>query len=104
MSTIGELMREELKQVTAVTSVREAAKRMRDEQVGSLVVEKEGCLIGIVTDTDIVRRAVAQNSDLGTTSVESIMSRPIAGTESMPTVQDALGSLKRYAEPRITQD
>ncbi len=104
MSTIGELMHEELKQVTAVTSVREAAKRMRDEQVGALFVEKEGRLIGIVTDTDIVRRAVAQDSDLGRTSVENIMSRPIAGTESMPTVQDALGSLKRYSEPRITQD
>lgn len=104
MSTIGELMHEELKQVTAVTSVREAAKRMRDEQVGSLVVEKEGRLIGIVTDRDIVRRAVAQDADLGRTSVESIMSRPIAGTEFMPTVQDALASLKQEAEPRITQD
>nr|MBI3614753.1 CBS domain-containing protein [Nitrospirota bacterium] len=133
MSTLGELMRKELKQVTAATSVREAAKRMRDERVGSLFVEKGGRLVGIVTDTDVVRRAVADKKDLDRLTVEQIMSSPIATIEATRAVQDAhdmMGDLgvrhlgvteggrltglvsirdlliyfKRYSEPRITQD
>lgn len=133
MSTLGELMRKELKQVTAATPVREAAKRMRDERVGSLFVEKGGRLVGIVTDTDVVRRAVAETKDVDRLTVEQIMSSPIATIEAARAMQDAhdmMGDLgvrhlgvteggkltglvsvrdllmyfKRYSEPRITQD
>ncbi len=133
MSTLGELMRKELKRVPAATPVREAAKRMRDERVGSLFVEKGGRIVGIVTDTDVVRRAVADTKDLDRLTVEQIMSSPIATIEATRAVQDAhdmMGDLgvrhlgvteggqltglvsvrdllmyfKRYSEPRITQD
>ena len=133
MSTLGELMRKELKQVTAATPVREAAKQMRDERVGSLFVEKGGRLIGIVTDTDVVRRAVADTKDLDRLTVEQIMSSPIATIESTRAVQDAhdmMGDLgvrhlgvteggqltglvsvrdlllyfQRFSEPKIMQD
>jgi len=133
MSTLGELMRKELKQVPAATPVREAAKRMRDERVGSLFVEKGGRLVGIVTETDVVRRAVADTKDLDRLTVEQIMSSPIATIEASRAVRDAhdlMGDLgirhlgvteggkltglvsirdlliyfKRYSEPRITQD
>lgn len=133
MSTLGELMRRELKHVSAATPVREAATRMRDEKIGSLFVEKGGHLIGIVTDTDVVRRAVAEKKDLDRLVVEQIMSSPIATIEVTRAVQDAhdlMGDLgvrhlgvteggklvglvsvrdlllyfQRYSEPKIMQD
>jgi CBS domain-containing protein len=126
-------MRKELKQISHDAPVREAAKRMRDERVGSLFVEKGGQLVGIVTDTDVVRRGVAEGGDLSKMTVHSIMTSPIASIESVRTIQDAhdmMGDLgtrhlgvtergkliglvsvrdllvyfKRVSEPKITQD
>lgn len=133
MSSLAQVMRRELKKIVHDKSVRDAAKRMRDEKVSSLFVEKEGKLVGIVTDTDVVRRAVAGDVDLAKTTVQTIMTSPIATIESMRTVQDAhdmMGDLglrhlgvteqgklvglisvrdllvyfKRVSEPKITQD
>ena len=133
MSTLMQVMRKELKNVRHDVSVRDAAKRMRDEKVSSLLVEKNKELVGIITDTDVVRRAVAEGSDLMKTAVHTIMTSPIATIESLRTVQDAhdmMGDLgvrhlgvteqgklvgvvsvrdllvyfKRVSEPKIAQD
>ncbi len=133
MSTVGQIMRKDPKRIPCTTSVREAAKKMRDERIGSLLVEKNGDLVGIVTDTDVVRRAVAGGADLNTLTVQDIMTSPIATIEAMRTVQDAhdmMGDLgvrhlgvteqgklvglisvrdllvfyKRVSEPKIMQD
>lgn len=106
---------------------------MRDERISSLFVEKSGRLVGIITDTDVVRRGVAEGTDLSKATVESIMTSPIATIESMRTAQDAhdmMGDLsvrhlgvtengklvgvvsvrdllvyyKRVSEPKIAQD
>ena len=133
MPNIAQVMRKELKKIAHDASVRDAAKRMRDERVGSLLVERENNLIGIVTETDVVRRGVAEGADLRTVTVHSIMTAPIVTIESIRTVQDAhdmMGDLgirhlgvteggklvglvsvrdllvyfKRVSEPKITQD
>ncbi len=133
MSTVGQIMRKDPKRIPYTASVQEAAKKMRDERIGSLLVEKNGDLVGIVTDTDVVRRAVAGGADLNTLTVQDIMTSPIATIEAMRTVQDAhdmMGDLgvrhlgvteqgklvglisvrdllvfyKRVSEPKIVQD
>ena len=62
------------------TSIAQAARIMRDCGTGDvLVTDGRGILIGIVTDRDIVTRAVATGYDLHLTSVEQIAtSAPIA--------------------------
>jgi CBS domain-containing protein len=57
------------------TASREAARRMRDENIGSLPVGEDGQLIGMVTDRDIVARAVAENALPGNTAVRTVMSQ-----------------------------
>lgn len=133
MSSLAQVMRKELKKIAHDALVVEAAKRMRDERVGSLFVEQEGGLVGIVTETDVVRRGVADEKDLKKTTVAAIMTKPIVTIESVRTIQDAhdmMGDLgvrhlgvtekgklvglvsvrdllvyfKTYSEPRITQD
>ncbi len=89
MSTVAHIMRKNPKTVGPRTSVRSAAKHMRDERIGSLFVKKGSQFIGIVTDTDLVRRAVATNKDLNKMTVEAIMTTPIATIESTRTAQDA---------------
>jgi len=45
-------------------------------------VKKGKKLVGIVTDTDIVRRAVSTNKSLGKMTVEKIMTTPICTIEA----------------------
>jgi len=133
MSTLQQVMGKELKKIAHSASVREATMRMRDERIGSLFVEKAGQLVGIVTETDVIRKAVAAGTDLGKTTVEKIMSAPIATIEANRTIHDAsdmmsdlgvrhlgvtesgtivgvvsvrdlLVAAQRVSEPKITQD
>ena len=57
MITISEVMIKTPKKIASSTSVVDAATRMRDERVGSLLVERNGEFVGMVTDTDVVRKA-----------------------------------------------
>ena len=89
MSTLVEVMTKKLKTTPGETLVIDAAKQMRDERIGSLLIEKKGDVVGIVTDTDIVRKAVAQGKDLTKMTLENIMTTPIASIESIRNVHDA---------------
>ncbi|MEC4688365.1 MAG: CBS domain-containing protein, partial [Nitrospirota bacterium] len=89
MATLVQVMRRELKTIAHHVPIREVAKRMRDERVGALFVEQNGELVGIVTETDVVRRAVAEDVDFGSLKAQSIMTVPIVTIESIRTVQDA---------------
>lgn len=60
--------------VTRGDSVVEAARHMRDSDVGSVVVlDDEGDVVGIVTDRDVAVRLVAEDMSAETTPVEDIM-------------------------------
>ena len=89
MSTVAQIMTKRPKTVGPALSVVSAAKKMKAARVGSLLVKKGKKLIGIVTDTDIVRRAVSANKPLGKMTVEKIMTTPICTIEGSQTVDDA---------------
>ncbi|MEK7267919.1 MAG: CBS domain-containing protein [Nitrospirota bacterium] len=71
------------------TDVRKAAEIMRDRNIGSLFVTRGKDIVGIVTDTDVVRRSVATGTDPSKTPVEQIMSAPIVTIEENKTLLDA---------------
>jgi len=133
MANVAELMHKDIKKVPHTTTVKKAAMMMKTSKVGSLLVQKKRDLVGIVTETDIVRRAVAGGADLEKLTVEKIMTAPVVTIAAHQTAQDAhdlMGDLgvrhlgvteggklvgvvsvrdlliyfKRYTEPRITQD
>ena len=58
------------------TSVREVAKLMADRAVGSVVVGSPDDAVGIVTQTDLVRRAMAAGLDYGSPVGAIMTSRP----------------------------
>ena len=89
MLTIPEVMSREIKKTTAEASVAEAAKAMRDHRVGALLVEKQGEAVGIVTDTDVVCKAVAEEKDLAKTAVVTIMTTPLNYIDTTQTLLDA---------------
>ena len=97
MSTVSQIMTKSPKSVGPATSVVSAAKTMKSAKVGSLLVKKGKQLVGIVTDTDIVRRAVSSGKDLGKLTVEDIMTSPIRTIEGSRPVDDAQDMMGDYS-------
>jgi len=58
-------------------TIRDAARRMRADNLGALPVGENDHLIGMVTDRDIVVRAVAEERSAGNTTVRQVMSQGI---------------------------
>lgn len=81
--------REKFVTVDRDMDARSAAALMRDKNIGSLFVSRGSDIIGIITDTDMVRRVVAVGLDASKTPVEQIMSAPILSIEENRTLLDA---------------
>ncbi len=94
MVSITEVMSKELKKISYKTSIADTAQKMRDEQVGALFIEKNGELVGSVSDRELVRKAVAERKDLETTPVESIMTTPLNSMDTTETLLDAQNKMR----------
>jgi CBS domain-containing protein len=81
--------REKFVTVERDTDAQTAARIMRDRGIGSLFVTNGKEIVGILTDTDMVRRVVAAGADTHKTTVEQIMSAPIMMIEEGKTLLDA---------------
>ncbi len=76
--------------VLASTPIQEAANKMLEKKVSSLVVEKGGKNVGIVTDRDFVK-LIAQNGKKK--DVGSVMSSPIVKVSFDTELSDVLNIL-----------
>lgn len=59
------------------TNLHEAAKKMARARVSTLVILENKKPVGIITDSDIIKKVVAQNLKPSTLKVEDIMSSPL---------------------------
>lgn len=74
-TTISELISNKLETIEASDSVQEAAKKMRDKRISSLLVlDSSNKPIGIITERDLVRKVCANDSSSKNTMVIDIMS------------------------------
>lgn len=89
MVRVGQLMTAEPVTVDRGTSVIEAAKVMSHRRIGSVLVRSRDQLVGIVTEPDIIRKAVVEERSLATIAVEDIMSSPIIGIDERRPITEA---------------
>ena len=82
-------MNREIKCIPPDATLVDVAKRMRDERVGSLLVRRGEDYVGIVSESDLVRRGIADERDLVRTTVELVMTRPIISIDVKKTAEDA---------------
>ena len=80
---------EKVRTVDRDMTIKAAAEQLRDHNIGSLFVMKGGEIIGIFTDTDVVRRCVAGGLDPSKASVEQVMSAPVLMIDENKTLLDA---------------
>ena len=99
--SIREIMTADPRTVESGATVAEAAREMRDGDVGSVVVVENGTVAGIVTDRDIAVRVVAEGLDPDATRVgDAATMRPVTLTVDQ-TVEDAIRLVREQNVRRI---
>jgi len=76
------------------TLVRQAAGQMRTQRVGSILIVSDGRVVGILTDTDLRNKIVAEGASVDI-SVDEIMSAPVYSIGAETPVFDALMEMSR---------
>jgi len=100
--TIGRICQREVDVADSGESIVDAAKRMDEKSVGTLVVlDKKKRPIGVMTDRDIAMRVVAQGRTPKKTTVEDVMTRhPRSVTEGTP-IEDTLATMRTLGIRRL---
>lgn len=85
--------------------VDEAARLMREQHVGCLVVVEDKAVgpvpVGVLTDRDIVTAIVAKAMDPAGLRVEDVMSRELAVAHEPDSVLDVLAAMRRNGVRRL---
>jgi CBS domain-containing protein len=89
---LREVMTPSPRTVTPDTSLSAAARLMREDDIGDVIVAEPATqkAVGIVTDRDIAIRAVAESSDPDTTTVQDLVSSDLVAAAPTDTVEDAV--------------
>ena len=80
--------------VSPESSLQECARVMEANHVGALVIKKGEAIVGIVTEQDIVRKAVAHNMNPKTTKVSEVMAADVKKIEPGKDIFEALVYMK----------
>jgi CBS domain-containing protein len=92
--SVGEIMTKKLETIAISNSAQEAAKKMRDKNISSLLVidntnNSNSKPIGIVTERDLVRKVCVNDASSKHTMVQDITSSPLVTIDTMSSVEVA---------------
>jgi CBS domain-containing protein len=91
---IKEVMTSRVECVRPETTLQEAAARMKSLNVGPLPVCEGDRPVGIVTDRDIVIRAISEGLDPRTTRIQDVMTKDVVTVQETDDVKDAARLMK----------
>ncbi|MFN3219106.1 MAG: CBS domain-containing protein [Acidimicrobiales bacterium] len=83
------------------STVTEAAAVMKEQDIGDVIVMDDGSISGILTDRDLVVRAIAESRDLGTTAVADICSSDVVTVNPSDEVGTAIQLMREHSIRRI---
>jgi len=88
--------------LTTDATLRDAATAMRDRDIGDVVVTKpDGSVCGLITDRDIVVRAIAEGRDPSSTTLEDFCSGDLVTVAPEDPVAAAIKAMEDHAVRRL---
>lgn len=94
---VADYMSNDVRSVHKDVPIKEAGRLLQKWKVGSLLVDDGSRYLGIITDTDLSRKAVAKGMDPNTTAVKSCMSKPVISIEDDEPLAAAITLMKQKA-------
>ena len=103
MATIvQEVMSSNPRRVSVDESIIAVAQVMRDEDIGSVIVTDADQVRGLVTDRDLVVRAIAEGLDPALETVDTVYSgRDLVTVESNTPIEEAVRLMRENAIRRL---
>jgi CBS domain-containing protein len=98
---VREIMTREPVMVDINETLIQAARQMRDADVGALIVTHTGDVRGVVTDRDITVRGVAEELDTGTTRLADIVTHDLVAVSPDDDVDTAVELMRTHAVRRL---
>jgi len=99
--SVRDLMTENPRAIGADQTVADAARAMRDEDVGLVPVVDGDRLTGTVTDRDIAIRVVAEGRDPESTRVQEVASRDLVTVDPQQELDEALRLMAQHQIRRL---
>ena len=100
-TSIRDAMTSNPSNVEMSSSVVEAARLMKSEDVGSIPVTEGDRLVGIVTDRDIAIRVVAEGKDVQSVTVGEIASKDLVTVDPQQELDEALRLMAKHQVRRL---
>lgn len=98
---VADVMTKQVVYLPAETTLDEAAKVMKEADIGDVVVTDGATLAGMLTDRDIVVRAVAERSDPATTTIGSVITREVVMIEQNSSAGEAATLMRERGIRRV---
>jgi CBS domain-containing protein len=98
-STVREIMTPNPISLSKEASVVDAAKEMKMNDIGDVIVQDDGKICGIVTDRDIVVRAVAEGH--AEKKLGEICSGQLVSLKPDDKIEDAVKLMREHAVRRL---
>lgn len=83
------------------TRIKDLARMMRDEDIGSIPIGENDRLVGMVTDRDIVCKGLADGKDPDSLTARDVMSGPIVYCRAEEDVEDAVRIMEEHEIRRL---
>jgi CBS domain-containing protein len=100
--TAADVMTADPQSVAQSATAAEAARLMREQDVGSLpVVSSNRVVVGVVTDRDLVVRVIAEGLDPATTPVTKVATDPPVTVEASTDLDEALELMAKHQVRRL---
>lgn len=100
-TTAKELASTDLKTISPDATLREAASKMKEYDCGCLLVGTKDKPEGIITDRDIVVRALSENTDTRQKQVRDHMTSSIHSCQENDTLEEAAKIMNRHNISRL---
>lgn len=98
---LKELMTNGVATIDPTASLNEAARRMKEADIGLLAIADDSNVVGVVTDRDIVIHGLAEHKDPATTQVAQVMSEQALSMSETTPVEEAVHAMEAQQVRRI---
>ena len=100
-NSVRDAMTKSPRTIGRASTIVEAARIMRDEDVGIVPIVDGDKLVGTLTDRDIAIRVVAEGKDPNTTKAEEVASREIVTIDPQQDLDEARRLMARHQVRRL---
>ena len=100
-ATIADIMSDSPVIISRKASVMDAAREMKGEEVGSLIIVENGTPVGIITERDILGKVVAEGKPSQDILVEEIMSTPPITIPPSASLEEAIRLMGKHSIRRL---